>query len=69
LREITGFKGEARHAVDRPGELRQIFFDIRKAEKELSWKPSAGLTAGLKQTVDYWVQYQHKNIRLPGGSP
>jgi UDP-glucose 4-epimerase len=56
LKEITGFKGEAKYAAERKGELRKIFLDTHKAENQLGWKPSISLMDGLKKTADYWAK-------------
>jgi UDP-glucose 4-epimerase len=54
LKEITGFQGSPVYGPERPGELQRIFLDIRKAEKELSWKPSVNFVQGLRKTVEFF---------------
>jgi UDP-glucose 4-epimerase len=56
LQGITGYNGKAGYAAERKGELRKIFLDVRKAARELNWKPSITLAEGLKKTVEYWQQ-------------
>ena len=56
LKKITGFTGKANYTSERKGELKNIFLDIHKAEKGLSWKPATSLSAGLKKTADYWAK-------------
>ena len=53
LKEITGFRNNARHGAERKGEMRQIILDVSKAGKELSWKPAVGLSDGLGKLVGY----------------
>jgi len=54
LKEIIGFRGDALHGPERKGELRKIFLDISKAERELGWKPLVSFPAGLKRTVEFF---------------
>lgn len=56
LKGITGFQGKASQGPERKGELRQIFLDVSKAERELSWKPSVSLSEGLKRTVNFFQE-------------
>lgn len=61
LRDLTGYRGEAQHGPERPGELRRIYLDCTRAQKELGWRPAVSLRKGLSLTVEYLVQSLSKN--------
>ena len=50
---IVGYGAQPAYAQDRPGELRQIALDTRRAAAELGWKPWTPLHEGLAETVDW----------------
>ena len=54
LAQITRFKMPPYHAPERKGEIRRIYLDIEKAERELKWKPTLDLREGLKRTVEWF---------------
>lgn len=54
LADITGYKAEITRAPKRPGDIYLAYFDCRKAERILSWKPSMNFEEGTKATVDYF---------------
>jgi UDP-glucose 4-epimerase len=56
LKEIIKFHGNASYGPERKGELRRIFLEVSKAERELSWKRSVSLPEGLKRTVDFFQE-------------
>ena len=43
----------AHHEPERPGEVQRIALDATMAARELGWRPSVDLKAGLARTVDY----------------
>lgn len=51
----TQYRGEARYAPARAGELRRNALDIAKARRALGFTPKISLDEGLRQTVR-WVQ-------------
>ena len=53
LREIIKFASAPSYAPDKPGEVRQIFLDAKKAAQELGWQPQVSLEEGMRRTVDY----------------
>ena len=53
LASISGFDQPASYAAERPGELRHIALDARRAASELGWKPWTTLREGLTETVDW----------------
>ncbi len=48
----AGFAKEPRYAPFRPGEIRKIALDARRAEKTLRWKPLVAFEAGIRRTID-----------------
>jgi UDP-glucose 4-epimerase len=61
LKKITGYELSAIHGPAKVGETRRIFLEASKAEKELDWKPTVGLEAGLGETVEYFRQTEAQN--------
>ncbi len=53
LADLTGYRRAAVHAPERPGELRHIALDCRRAAAELGWKPWTTLREGLSETIDW----------------
>jgi nucleoside-diphosphate-sugar epimerase len=41
------------HAPPRPGDVRNSWADLTKAERLLRYRPAVGLDEGLKRTIDY----------------
>jgi UDP-glucose 4-epimerase len=54
LAGFVGYDAEVVHAPKRPGDIYLSYFDCRKAEQQLGWKPEIGLEDGLRLTVDYF---------------
>jgi UDP-glucose 4-epimerase len=54
LADIVGYDVEIVPAPKRPGDIYLSYFDCRKAEEELGWKPETDLQEGLRLTVDYF---------------
>jgi UDP-glucose 4-epimerase len=46
---------EPRYVPKRPGEVDQMFLDISKAEKVLTWKPKIELSVGIQRAAE-WFQ-------------
>ena len=42
------------YVKDRPGHDRRYALRCEKMEKQLGWKPSTPLEAGLRQTIDWY---------------
>lgn len=51
MRDIIGVKIEPEFAEERPGDISHSYFDIKKAEKILEWKPKFNLKDGLMNTI------------------
>ena len=43
----------------RPGDQKVFYADIRKAERELGWKPKIGVEQGVERLVE-WVKENRK---------
>jgi len=54
LEKLLGEKIEYARGDWRPGDQRVFYADIRKAEKELGWKPRTNLEEGIEMLFD-WV--------------
>jgi UDP-glucose 4-epimerase len=54
LADIVGHEVEVVRAPKRPGDIYLSYFDCRKAEEQLGWKPETSLEDGLRLTVDYF---------------
>jgi UDP-glucose 4-epimerase len=54
LADIAGYDVEIVHAPKRPGDIYLSYFDCRKAQEQLGWRPEIGLQEGLRLTVDYF---------------
>lgn len=54
LKAIVGYDGEPRYGPERAGELRRIYLNIERAERELGWRPEVGLDEGLGRTVEFF---------------
>jgi UDP-glucose 4-epimerase len=53
LAGLTGYTREPEYAPARPGELQRIALDIRRAGRELGWKPRWSLAQGMAATLDW----------------
>ncbi len=54
VREATGFRGQPRYGPPRPGDVRRICLDVRRAEQVLGWRPRVGLEEGIARTVEWF---------------
>jgi UDP-glucose 4-epimerase len=61
LRDITDYQLTAEHGPSKAGETRRIFLEAKKAGKYLDWKPTIGLNAGLRETVNYFREVEATN--------
>lgn len=60
LKEISGYKGEAKHIDAIKGEVRDICLDTTLAIKELGWNPKTTMKEGLRQTYEWLKNNQKK---------
>jgi UDP-glucose 4-epimerase len=54
LATITGYKPEIVRAPKRPGDIYLSYFDYKKAERVLGWKPQTALEEGIEKTVEFF---------------
>jgi len=55
LAKITGYKPEIVRAPKRPGDIYLAYFDCKKAERVLGWKPQVSLEEGIEKTVEFFT--------------
>ncbi len=53
LRELTESHSRLLRGPERPADIRRIWLDASKAQRELGWEPLVGLEDGLRKTVEY----------------
>ncbi len=54
LANITGYHPEIVRAPKRPGDIYLTYFDCRKAEQMLGWRPEVSLDEGIEKTVEFF---------------
>ena len=54
LVEVTGFEAPVTHAPRRPGDAREIWFNPKKAKRELGWRADVTLLDGMQKTYEYF---------------
>lgn len=54
LKDVSGFKEEAKHIEAIKGEVRDIVLDTTLAKKELGWNPKHSFNEGLKETFEWF---------------
>jgi UDP-glucose 4-epimerase len=54
LKKIIGSDAKAVHGPEVSGEVRRIYLNIKRAEKELTWKPQISMENGLAETAKYF---------------
>lgn len=52
LAGATDYDGSPEHVAERPGDVRRIYLDVRRAEQELGWRAAVSLGEGIRRTVD-----------------
>ncbi|MFZ5858812.1 MAG: GDP-mannose 4,6-dehydratase [Chloroflexota bacterium] len=60
LEELVGHPIEVARGDWRPGDQRVFVADVRKAERELGWKPQVGVEEGIRKLFE-WVR-ENKNL-------
>jgi UDP-glucose 4-epimerase len=56
LQDATGTASEPQQIALQPGELQASALDASLIERELGWRPTVELEAGLRQTLDWYRQ-------------
>jgi len=51
IKKETGYAGEPGFALPRPGDIRESWYDIKRAAVELEWSPSIRLEEGIKRCL------------------
>jgi len=69
LREATGYPGEPEYGPPRPGDIRRIALDCRRARRILGWTPRTPLEEGLRRTVAWFREHRHKGSDGAPDSP
>jgi len=54
LKRLTGYKGTAKHAPERGGDIKHSLADITLAQKHLGYKPLVDFEEGLRRTVEWY---------------
>ncbi len=49
----------------RVGEVRKVYLDPSKANKELNWRPMVGLEEGIKRTIEHVADARRTNGKSP----
>ncbi|MDB6036200.1 MAG: dTDP-glucose 4,6-dehydratase [Verrucomicrobiales bacterium] len=62
-----GFGSLISFVTDRPGHDHRYAIDASKIERELGWKPSVSLDAGLKLTIEWYLKNQEWCERVASG--
>lgn len=62
--ELMGFKGDYIDAPTYPGSVARRCPDISKAKKDLGYEPKVSWKDGLKDTINWYVDYLDKNKDL-----
>jgi nucleoside-diphosphate-sugar epimerase len=59
IHKLTGSRSKLRIGAlaDRPGEIRRMFADARKAGRLLDWFPRVGLEEGLARTIEWYRRF------------
>ena len=57
-----------RHVVDRPGHDRRYAIDASRIRDELGWQPEMDLAAGLRATVEWYLENRDWWQRVRDGS-
>lgn len=58
LAKITGYTAAPQYGPPKPGETFKIYLNSQKAKAELDWSQSVDLETGLRQTVEYFKQFE-----------
>jgi UDP-N-acetylglucosamine/UDP-N-acetyl-alpha-D-glucosaminouronate 4-epimerase len=56
LGRIIGFRGPAKYAAPRTGDVRHSLADISLAQKHLGYSADVGFEEGLRRTVEWYEQ-------------
>jgi nucleoside-diphosphate-sugar epimerase len=54
LKKLTGYRGTAKYAPERAGDIKHSLADISLAKRHLGYKPSVNFEEGLRRTVEWY---------------
>ena len=54
LKDLTGYRGDAKYAPERAGDVKHSLADISRAEKKLGYRPRVNFQEGLERTVAWY---------------
>ncbi len=61
LKDLTGYKGAAKYAAERSGDIKHSLADITRAQQHLGYKVLVNFEEGLRRTVD-WYRTQSQPV-------
>ena len=62
------YRKQLRFVADRPGHDRRYAVDPGKVERELGWKPQVSFNAGIRQTVQWYLDNRPWLARIASGA-
>jgi nucleoside-diphosphate-sugar epimerase len=62
LGELMGVKPEIEDLGERAGDPPLLYASTEKAKRDLGWKATTPLEAGLKQTIEYYRAESRKEL-------
>ena len=65
--DLHALRKRIRYVTDRPGHDRRYAVDTSKVRAETGWQPSMDFAAGLKQTVDWYLDHTDWISRVTSG--
>ncbi|MBV8748555.1 MAG: GDP-mannose 4,6-dehydratase [Candidatus Eremiobacteraeota bacterium] len=54
LVEVTGFEAPVTRAPQRPGDVREVYFDPARAKRGLGWEAEVKLVEGMRKTYEFF---------------
>ena len=65
---LKSYKELIRFVTDRPGHDRRYAIDAAKIKRELGWQPEVGFEAGLRRTIEWYLQNPEWVDQVSSGS-
>jgi UDP-glucose 4-epimerase len=62
LQQLTGYRGSARYAPERKGDIKHSVADITKAQKHLKYKVLVNFEDGLRRTVEWYKKSERQPV-------
>ena len=54
LKKIIGYRGNARYAPERAGDVKHSLADLSRCREQLGYQPKVGFEEGLRRTVEWY---------------